>query len=119
MNENNGKVNWKHAFETVDQDEELLRIIIDASLIETKDKMQQLETAILAENHDETRRLAHSISATGRTFGIPSLDDFTKQIQEFAIEGNSESIRKLLPEIKVEIEQIASEFRTWMKDHPE
>lgn len=67
--------NLQTALETTDGDEELLRDVIEAFLVEYPQRLAELEMAFTKQDWMTARRAAHTIKGTLRIFG----DDQSKQ----------------------------------------
>ena len=106
-----GIVDWEIAKTAVAGDDSLLHAVIEACLEETPDLLQQLQIAIETGDAVEARRLAHTIKASGRTFGIASLSEHANSIEEFSKCGDLVSAAETLPLLGNDVEQMTGELR--------
>ena len=106
-----GIVDWELAMNTVAGDENLLQAVIEACLEETPDLLRQLDIAIETEDAAEAERLAHTIKASGRTFGILSLSEHAFSIEEFARSGELDAAARTLKLLKHDVEKMSEELR--------
>ena len=62
-------IDWSVAMESVQGDEELLRVVAKAFLVERKEQQRQLRTSIESGDADGIRRTAHLLKGVASTFG--------------------------------------------------
>ena len=67
------RLDWAFALESVDQDEELLREVLEAFLIEGPEKLTEAQQAIADADTVTLRRAAHTIKGALRIFGEPEV----------------------------------------------
>jgi len=103
-------IDWERALETVAGDEELLKQVIQVCLDETPDLLVQLDQAIETEDGVTVRRVAHTIKASGRTFGMSSLTDHAEKIEGLTKQGELDSAKETVPQLKQEVERMMTEL---------
>ncbi|MCR9296286.1 MAG: response regulator [bacterium] len=106
-----GCVDWGLVLETVGGDEGFLKSIIQACLEETPQLVQQLARSLDEGDAKESRRLAHTIKAAGRTFGVTRLTEHAEHIELAAESGDLEASRQHFPGLEQMVKQMAIELQ--------
>jgi HPt (histidine-containing phosphotransfer) domain-containing protein len=82
-------INWSAAFDTVQGDQELLRLVAEAFLEECPQLVGQLRGAIAARDCPVVRRAAHTVKGSLRTFAADEPIQLAARIEEM---GRTESL---------------------------
>ncbi|QDU36111.1 Signal transduction histidine-protein kinase BarA [Maioricimonas rarisocia] len=110
--ESNGVVDWPTAMEMVDDDEEILLAVIEETLDEVPELLSQLEQSLDRNQSEEAHRLAHTIKASGRTFGAGSVQEHAGRIEELARDDRLEEARGILPPLRQTIDEMLRELES-------
>ena len=103
-------VDWELALKTVAGDQELLHSVIEESLGEIPQLLQGLEAALDSFDITEARRLAHTIKASGRTFGVAALTEQAAKIEQVTDSNDLSSAIEALSQLKVLVERLTREL---------
>jgi len=107
------RVNWQAALDTVLDDRDLLKTVIDAVLVECPAVLDQLEQAVAAGNPAVVRRAAHTIKGSLRTFEASQAADLAARVEEAGRDGNLAGAASLLPELKTELTAVLQELAAY------
>ncbi|QDU40884.1 Signal transduction histidine-protein kinase BarA [Maioricimonas rarisocia] len=108
----NGLVDWPLINETVDGCEEILREVIEDTLTEAPDLMRQLEQAFAEDRVADAGRLAHTLKATARTFGVSEMTQHADEIEQTAAGGRLDSVAGKVPELRRLLDRVLEELET-------
>ncbi len=106
-------IDWKVALRTVGGDQGLLGDVVDASLEELPDLLQQLQQYATNGNAAEAARVAHTIKGTGRTFGAAQLMQASRVLEESAGEGDLQHSARLLAEVESAVRSLITVLRQY------
>ena len=108
-----GIVDWNQAREGADHDDEILKIIIEATIEELPGLEESLQQEFARGNAEEVKRLAHTIKASGKTFGAKRL---TQLASELETSSDSEGLDNLQQPIR-ELCRICEKLVNELKEH--
>ena len=106
-----GLVDWQTALENVDGLDDLLRDVIRETISETPGLLAQLEQALADGRGEEAGRLAHTIKAAGRLYGVDSLSQQARQVEELAPAGELEAAVEVTAELKETVKKVVHELQ--------
>jgi HPt (histidine-containing phosphotransfer) domain-containing protein len=84
--------------------------LIDAFLEEAPDMIQNMQTALQANDTESFRRNAHSLKSNANTFGAVELGTLAKELEAMARENNLE-VGNRLEVLKASFENVAEELQ--------
>ena len=113
-----GMVDWPAALKRVDGFEDILREVIQDTLEETPELLQQLEQALDEGRAQDAGRLAHTIKAAGRMFGVNLLSQQADRIEELAPAGELEASRQVIKELRETVAGLVRELQTRLDQAP-
>lgn len=103
-------VDWKHAFETVGGDRELLREIVSVFLRERPNMLRDLEQALATADTKNFRRGAHSFRGALVHLGAAPAMELAEKLEELGQAGDLNGGWNLLETFKIELEKLTSEL---------
>jgi two-component system, sensor histidine kinase and response regulator len=107
---NSPAIDWHKALKNVDNDEEILQAVMEASRNELPELLEKLERAVDEDRPEEVRRHAHTIKASGRTFGNDQLIRTAHEIEEQAAQGNLDAARTPIATLRELVERMVDEM---------
>jgi signal transduction histidine kinase/DNA-binding response OmpR family regulator len=110
-----GKLNWTEAMESVGDDVELLREVMDALLLETGQLAEQLPRTIAAGNLQETRRLAHTIKGSFRMLRPCEAHDLAERLEFLAKDEVLDQLPAAYEALKAELDRALPEINAFVK----
>jgi CheY-like chemotaxis protein/HPt (histidine-containing phosphotransfer) domain-containing protein len=109
------RLNWPEAMESVGDDVELLREVMDALLQETKQMVENLPQCIASGNSQETRRLAHTIKGAFRMLCPCEAHDLAERLEFLAKDGNLDEAMPAFEALKTELGRAMPEIAAFVK----
>ena len=107
-----GPVDWSAAMELVDGDEEILQAVIEETLEEVPELLEQLDQSLEQNQTEEAHRCAHTIKASGRTFGAAEVQEQARHIEELAGQARLDVARERVPPLREAIDAMLRELQT-------
>jgi len=92
---------------------ELLRELIGIYLEDTPKRLAQLQAGLAQADVKEVERLAHSLKATGATFGALRLADLCQQLELMARTGKLAGAKQLLSQVHAEYQRVCQVLADW------
>jgi len=81
-------IDWPVAMESVQGDEELLRVVAKAFLVERKEQQRELGAAINSGDTNGVRRTAHLLKGVSSTFGARHAMAYAEELESKGRDGN-------------------------------
>lgn len=110
-----GKLNWGEAMESVGDDVELLREVMDALLLETAQITEQLPRSIEAGNTQEIRRLAHTVKGSFRMLRPCEAHDLAERLEFLAKDEIVSQLPAACEALKAELDRVLPEINAFVK----
>lgn len=104
------QVDWAASLRIVAGDRGLLREVAQAYLFESKEVMKGLRAAFKVGDHATVRRLAHTIKASFRTFGVNDAFELAFACENACRDGDLEKAQSLMPELKRAVEDTSAQL---------
>jgi HPt (histidine-containing phosphotransfer) domain-containing protein len=92
----------------LDNDEEVIKEIMEAFLVDNPARVEALDEAIKAKNAEEISSLAHAIKGSAATISANSLAEAAYQLEIAGKQGNLEHADALFANIQVKLEKLRS-----------
>ena len=108
-------VDWRQARATAQGDEDLLRDVVDACLMELPMLRDQLVAAIERQDAGEIARLAHTVKGNLRTFaaaGSPTAE----LIEQAGKQGDLATAAQHLPALQLDLERVLQELTAYREN---
>jgi CheY-like chemotaxis protein len=99
-----GVVDWHAALRHVGGYEDILQEVMQDTLTETPQLLQELEQALQDGRGSEVGRLAHTIKSAGRIFGVEEILQQAQQVEELAVAGGLNAAGPITAELRVAID---------------
>ncbi len=109
------EVDWTHARESVNNDEELLRAVVEAFLEEAPRICIQLNQALLKGDAKVVQRAAHTLKGSLRVFGVPTAAELAARCEEAGKEAQLEQAGELFVAIQRQMGPIQREIESFLK----
>ncbi len=109
------RLNWSEAMESVGQDQELLREVMEALLEETREMAERLPHSIAEHKGEEAQRLAHTIKGSFRMFRPCQTHELAERLELLAKEGDFEQASPAFAELKDELDRVLPEIARFVK----
>ena len=106
-----GVVNWDLALQHAGGDEDLLQDVMRATLTEAPQLLQQLEQALRGGRGPEVGRMAHTIMAAGRIFGVEKILQHAQRMEELVAADSLNSAPPVLAELRVAIDGLLHDLK--------
>ena len=106
-----GLVDWQTALDNAGGFDDILRDVIAVTLTEIPELMQQLEQALEEGRDTEVSRLAHTIKAAGRTFGVDQLLQHAERIESLAAAGDLKAVTVTAVELRETVDGLLHELQ--------
>ena len=103
-------VDWDVALKRVGGYHDILREVVRDSLTEMPHLLEQLEQALQSGNGAEVGRLAHTIKAAGRTFGVEPLLVQARRVEELAAIGDLHAAQPIAAKLHETAEALRREL---------
>ncbi|MFG0334781.1 MAG: response regulator, partial [Maioricimonas sp. JB049] len=110
--ESNGVIDWSTTMELVDDDEEILQAVIEETLDEVPELLEKLRQSLDRNQAEEAHRLAHTIKASGRTFGAGAAQEQAGKIEQLARDNRLDEARDILSPLHQTIAAMLEELRS-------
>jgi HPt (histidine-containing phosphotransfer) domain-containing protein len=107
-------LDWDAAHETVDGDEELLRIVLSAMLEECPLRLKDLEQAVQQSDAPLLRRSAHTVKGNLRIFGHCYANELAQQLEVIGESGTCDGAGEVLSSLLREMEKVLSEVQAFV-----
>ena len=104
-------IDWTVALASVENNEEILTIVVDAALQEVPDMLDQIENALQTSDAATIQRCAHNIKSTARTLGAASPGELALTLEKLAGEGQIDQIREQSPAFTSLVKQMLTELK--------
>ncbi len=105
------KLDMSAALEAVENDQDLLRIVLEALLEETPNLVEQLDQAIRHDDASTVQRAAHTINGTMRLFPDQPVRSFAGQLETMGREKDLTGAAVVFESLR----SAANEFRSQLK----
>lgn len=112
------RLNWSEALESVGDDEELLREVMQALVQETKQMAGQIPECIAQGDSGETRRLAHTIKGAFRMLRPCEAHDLAERLELLAKDAKLDEAPAAFAELKTELDIVLPEIIGFIKGNP-
>jgi PAS domain S-box-containing protein len=107
-------LDWDQALESVEGDEELLRVVLAAIQSECRRRLDETERAVRESDAETLRRAAHTIHGSLRIFGRTRAAAVAEQIEAVGKSGQCDGAHELLPALRMEIDLILNEVGEYL-----
>lgn len=87
-------------------DEGLLKELLEIFLDDGKKALQEIESAIAANNNILLRESSHRLKGVSANLGMNSLATLSSSLEQFALSNNSESAKELLATLSEQFEKV-------------
>ncbi|REJ87685.1 MAG: response regulator [Planctomycetota bacterium] len=114
-----GLVDWQTALDNAGGFDDILRDVIGVTLTEIPELLQQLSQALKEGRSTEASRLAHTIKAAGRTFGVDQLLGHAERIETLALEGDLEAATQSAVELRETVNGLLHELQAKVEHETE
>jgi HPt (histidine-containing phosphotransfer) domain-containing protein len=108
------RVDWRVALQAVQQDQNLLREVVEAFLEEYPRLLAELQTGLSTGNAAVTRRAAHTLKGSLRYFGAQRGCEAAQRLEELSrqerLEEGAESLGVLHDELAAVHKELAAQF---------
>jgi PAS domain S-box-containing protein len=104
------RINWPAALKLVSGDRELLQDIAEASVFESKEVLKGLHTAFKPGDAPTVRRLAHTIKASFRMFGVEDAYEIALVCENAAHDGDVEAAQSRMSELKTAVDETSTQL---------
>ena len=108
------QVDWPVALKITQGDRDLLREIAGAFLEEVRIVMADLKYALKKEDAPTAQRMAHTIKANFRTFGVTDAHDLAFECEKAGKAGELELVRGQLTELQEASKEVSSQLRSFI-----
>mgnify|MGYP002629833409 FL=1 len=108
------QVNWPAALRITQGDRDLLREIAGAFLEEVRIVMPDLKFALKKEDAKTAQRMAHTIKANFRTFGVTDAHDLAFDCEKAGKAGELDRVRENLAELQEASKAVSSQLRDFI-----
>ena len=99
-------IDWSAALRIVQADQELLRDIAAAFLEESRTVMMDLKAALKKSDAKTAQRMAHTIKASFRTFGVSDAHDLAYECELAGRAGELDQLASRLPELEAAVRSV-------------
>jgi len=106
-----GVVNWHTALQHAGGYEDLLQDVMRATLTETPQLLEQLEQALRDGRGAEVGRMAHTIMAAGRIFGVEQILQHAQRMEELVAADSLNSAPPVVEELRVAIDGLLHDLK--------
>ena len=107
-------VDWPVSIRIVQGDLDLLRDVIDAFKDESRIVLDGLRKALSEEDQKTAQRMAHTIKASFRTFGIDDAYDLAYECEVASREGRLDEVQSRLPELEEATRIVEGQFQSFV-----
>lgn len=104
------RLDWSFAMDNVDQDEELLREVLDAFLIEGPQKLDEAKKAMADGDAVTLQRAAHTIKGALRIFGEPDVMQTAENLEMAGKNEQFEQTPELYERLSTELTETLAEI---------
>ncbi len=104
------RINFKLLMENYGGREEMINMLFDKFIYQSKDILKDIERSVLAGNPDDTRYFSHKLKGMSLTVFVQKLSALLDDIEIKAKSGNLEDAPGLVESIKEEFELVISEW---------
>ena len=111
-------VDWERLRSFSDGTEENLRELVTLYLDQTELQMNQIRSAIIAEDWVAVRKLSHSAAGSSGTCGLMGLSVHFKNVENALIEDRSGSVQALFGKVEKDIPNVFAEMRKFLEAAP-
>lgn len=108
------QVNWPASLKVVQGDRSLLRDVIAAFREESRIVMADLKTALRDGDAKTAQRMAHTIKASFRTFGVSDAHDLAYECEVAGREGRLDDVQAQLDELQKATQTVMEQFRLFL-----
>ncbi len=108
------RLDWSYALENVDHDEELLREVLDAFLVEGPQKLDEAQQAMAATDAVTLQRAAHTIKGALRIFGEPDVMQTAEDLEMAGKNEQFENTPELFERLSTELQDTLAEINRMM-----
>ena len=109
---------WGHALESVQDDRQLLREVVEAFLDECPQFMSQLTTAVVDGKAEVVKRMAHTIKGSSRVFDMAELTVVAQRVEDIGQSGDLADAQTAVPTLATLLDQAVVEFEQYVRDNP-
>jgi HPt (histidine-containing phosphotransfer) domain-containing protein len=102
--------------ESVDNDDEFLRELVETFLEDSPGQLAELRAAADAGDAGAVRRVAHTLKSNGATFGVVRLEQVCRELELRASGGDLEGANELIGEIDKALAEARPELQALSAD---
>jgi CheY-like chemotaxis protein/HPt (histidine-containing phosphotransfer) domain-containing protein len=108
------QVDWPAAIKVVHGDRQLLREVSSALVEEARIVMSDLKYALKHEDAPTAQRMAHTIKASFRTFGVSDAHDLAFECEQAGKAGDLDLIRNRLSDLEEACREVSGQLREFI-----
>jgi HPt (histidine-containing phosphotransfer) domain-containing protein len=110
-----GLVDWNAALQSVQGDQELMLVVIEAVFEECPRLMEDLEQAIAKGDYPAVQRGAHTIKGSFRHFGTSRVEALAERLEEMGRAKSLDNAMSTLTALRIQMEKVLRELFSYSR----
>ncbi len=109
-------VNWGEALKTAQGNQNLLKSLMEAALVEFPQRMAAIRNAVAGGNQADLRLAAHTLRGSLRYFGANQASEYAAKLEDMGRKGEIEESEAVLDNLEAEIAEVTSMLADYLRE---